>query len=239
VLYRQAAGVTAVTRPFCEHIDRLRGRAPKSVLLPNGTLELFFDVDGDGTREAIRRRLGAIDRFLVTFAGTLGIAQALPKVLDAAADAHDLAFAFVGEGPLRDSLVRSAQARGLRNVSFHEQVAVEDVPPFLAASDALLVTLSAHPTFSDFVPSKILDFLAVGRPLIVSAGGEAVRLLERSGGGLVVPPENPEELVRAARWLAAHPDRAAEMGRRGREFASRRLRLRQAERLERLLVDLI
>jgi glycosyltransferase involved in cell wall biosynthesis len=241
LLYKQAAAVTAVTRPFCEHIDRIRDRSPGSVLIPNGTLELFFDADGedDEATAALRRRLAGDRSFLVTFAGTLGIAQALPRLLDAAAIAPEVAFALVGDGPVRDPLVRAAHSRGLANVSFHEQVPVEDVPPILAASDALLVTLSAHPTFADFVPSKIVDFLAVGRPLVVAAGREAARLVERSGGGIAVPPESPDDLVRAVRWLAEHPADAAEMGRRGRSFATTRLRLRQAERLERLLVDLV
>ena len=42
LLYRQAAAVVAVTRPFCDHIDALRGRSPRTVLIPNGTLDLFF-----------------------------------------------------------------------------------------------------------------------------------------------------------------------------------------------------
>ena len=76
-LYRQAAVVTAVTGPFCEHIDAIRSGGPRSVLLPNGTLDMFFE-NGDP------ERLAAPDEFLVTFAGTHGIAQALASVLDAA-----------------------------------------------------------------------------------------------------------------------------------------------------------
>jgi hypothetical protein len=46
-------------------------------------------------------------------------------------------------------------------------------------------------------------------------------------------------LADAARWLAAHPDQAAEMGRRGRAFAATRLRSHQAERLEELLMAVV
>ena len=57
LLYREAAAVTAVTQPFCEHIDRdPRPRASRPSLLPNGTLELFFDDAGPGDA---RERLGA------------------------------------------------------------------------------------------------------------------------------------------------------------------------------------
>ena len=73
--------VVAVTRPFCEHIDRIRAASPATVLLPNGTLEQFF---ADGARDAERRFGVPDDAFLVTFAGTLGIAQALPSALEAA-----------------------------------------------------------------------------------------------------------------------------------------------------------
>ena len=109
----------------------------------------------------------------------------------------------------------------------------------LAGSDALLVSLSGHPTFEQFVPSKMIDFMAVGRPVILAAAGEAVRVLERAGGGIAVAPEDPDALAGAVRWLAAHPREAAEMGRRGRAYAQTRLRSVQAERLEQLMLDIV
>jgi len=232
-LYREAAVVVAVTRPFCEHIDRIRGRPPATTLIPNGTLDHFFD-------GADRTRLGvADDRFLVTFAGTHGIAQALPAVLEAAEQLRDepVTFAFVGEGPVKDKLVRRARHRKLDNVVFHPQVPLEEVPRILAGSDALLVPLSGHPTFADFVPSKMIDFMAAGRPVILSAAGESARILERSGAGLSVAPESPEALAAAVRQLTNHPAEAALMGERGRSFARARLRSTQAERLEQVLLD--
>ena len=237
MLYRQATAVTAVTQPFCDHIDAIRGHKPRTVLLPNGTLELFFD---DADPGDARELLGARDGVgLVTFAGTLGIAQALPSVLDAARlSGDDIQWAFVGDGPSRELLLRGAEKRQLRNVRFHPQVPLEDVPQLLAASDVLLVTLAAHPTFTDFVPSKLIDFMAAGKPVLLAAAGESARLLEAAGGGIAVAPEEPQALTDAARWLLGHPAEAAEMGARGRAFARSRLRSVQAARLESLLLEL-
>ena len=236
-LYRSAEVVTAVTQPFCEHIDRIRNGGTPTVLLPNGTLDRFFvDLEGDGL-ERLSTNPG---RFLVTFAGTLGIAQALPSVIDAAQRLNGEAeFAFVGDGPMKEIVTGLVRDKGLTNVAFHPQRPIEEIPPALAGSDALLVSLSAHPTFEQFVPSKMIDFMAVGRPVILAAAGEAVRVLERAGGGIAVAPEDPDALADAVRWLASHPSEAAEMGRRGRAFAVSRLRSAQAERLEKLMLDVV
>lgn len=234
-LYGEAAAIAAVTRPFCEHIDALRRRAPATAMIPNGTLELFFE-NGRGDRN----RLGVPDgRFLATFAGTHGIAQGLPAILDAAELAPDISFAFVGDGPLKSLLSRTAASRELGNVSFHPQVPLEEMPPILFGSDALLVPLSSHETFAKFVPSKMIDFLASGRPVVLAAAGEPARLLSASGGGIAVPPEDPAALARAIRWLVEHPAEAERMGRAGSAFARRRLREVQAERLEQLLYDVV
>jgi hypothetical protein len=236
-LYRAAAVTTAVTKPFCDHIDVSRTHGPRTVLLPNGTIPRFFENHGD--HRASRFGVPA-DRFLVTFAGILGIAQALPSTLEAAELVDDVAdFQFVGDGPLRATLMNDMRSRSLRNVHFRSQVPLDEITPILASSDALLVTLSAHPTFKQFVPSKLIDFMAAGKPVVLSAAGEAARILNRAGGGIAVPPEDPVELARAVRWLAEHPDEAARMGQRGRAFASRRLRSTQAERLEQLLFDAV
>jgi glycosyltransferase involved in cell wall biosynthesis len=234
-LYKGSAAVVAVTRPFCEHIDRIRNAPPGTALIPNGTLERFF-VEHD---RKVRAGLGIEPgRFLVTFAGTHGIAQGLPSALEAASRANGVHFAFVGEGPAKESLVAAARERELQNVTFHSQVPIEEIPSILTASDALLVPLSAHPTFDGFVPSKLFDFMAAGQPVILSARGEAARIVERVGAGVVTPPEDPDRLAGAALWLAEHPPEAKEMGRRGQEFARGQLRRVQAERLEQLLLQL-
>jgi len=236
-LYRQAAAVVAVTRPFCDHVDRLRGRPPGTVLIPNGTLDLFFDVNGGSARSS----LGVPDdAFVITFAGTHGIAQALSPILDAAAEVDDrFHFVFVGEGPVKERLRHDAEQLGLENVHFHGQVPISEIPGILRASDALLVPLSGHPVFADFVPSKMIDFMAVGKPVILSANGESARLLERAGAGLAISPENPDALAGAVQWLANNPAEAGVMGERGREFARRRMRIVQAERLEQVLLDVV
>jgi putative colanic acid biosynthesis glycosyltransferase WcaI len=234
-LYKSAGAVVAVTRPFCEHIDGIRRRPPRTVFIPNGTLEWFF---ARQDRKA-RAELGIdAERFLVTFAGTHGIAQGLSAVLQAATRANGIHFAFVGEGPSKNALVASARELSLENVSFHAQVPIEQIPRVLASSDALVVPLSAHPTFAGFVPSKLYDFMAVGRPVIFSGRGEAARIVEVTGSGLVVEPEQPGALAQAAVWLAEHPREASAMGKRGQEFARGRLRRVQAERLEQVILHL-
>jgi len=236
MLYRNAAEVVAVTRPFCRHIDRVRGRG-LTAHIPNGTLERFFVEAAPPTRAALGL---PDDAFLVTFAGTLGIAQALPALIDAAERTDgDAVFSLIGDGPMKASLIEEAESRGLENVLFHPQVDPEEIGSYLAASDALVVTLSAHPTFRDFVPSKMIDFMATGRPVILSAAGESARLLERAGAGVVVPPEDPNALSKAVDWLATHPAEAKQMGLRGRAFARSRLRLVQAARLEHVLADVV
>lgn len=232
LVYRQSDAVVAVTRPFAEHIDAIRGRGPATALVPNGTLDLFFEPAAPEPR--------APDRYVLTFAGTIGIAQALPAVLDAAALLADEALVqLVGDGPVKEILERDAADRGLDNVVFRPQLPLHEIPPVLAASDALLVSLSAHPTFEAFVPSKLIDFMATGKPVILSAAGEAARILERADAGVVVSPEDPGALAEAVRRLRDDPVEAAAMGERGRAAARTRLRSRQAERLEAVLVDTV
>jgi glycosyltransferase involved in cell wall biosynthesis len=232
LLYRTASAVTCVTAPFCEHVNRYRRDRSPAIFLPNGTLEQFFVENG-----APRERLNVSDgKFLATYAGTHGIAQGLPTLLEAAQMLADVAnFAFVGEGPLKERLVQTARALELDNVRFNGEVPLHEVPALLRASDALLVPLSAHPTFADFVPSKLFDYMAVARPIVLSAVGEPARILDRANAGLVVRPEDPVALANAVRWLAEHREEASAMGERGRDFARRWPRLVQAERLECIL----
>lgn len=227
-LYRASAAVTATTRPFTRHIDRLAGR-PVSIHLPNGALDDLVQLP--------ERPPPARTPFVVGYAGNLGIAQGLDIVLDAAERlGEDCRFVLVGGGPLTDRLRAECVRRRLENVELRPPVPVDEVGEFLQDCHALLVPLRAHPLLADFIPSKLYDAMAVGRPVLVAARGEAAELTRETGAGMVVEPEDGAALAEAVRALARDPARASEMGAAGRRAAAPMARSQQLDRLEDVLL---
>jgi len=229
-LYRRAARVTATTRPFCEHIDRIAGRRV-SVHLPNGALDELLAMPDRSPAQG--------NGFVVGYAGNLGIAQGLDIVLDAAERLRDLnaRFVLVGDGPVGDHLRTEQRTRRLSNVEIRHSVPVSEVGSFLQDCDALLVPLSRHPLLADFIPSKLYDAMAVGRPAIVAATGEAAALVREAEAGVVVPPEDGAALAAAVRDLSRDPALVRRLGEAARDAANGLGRSRQVERLEAVLAE--
>ncbi|HXG60977.1 MAG TPA: glycosyltransferase family 4 protein [Planctomycetota bacterium] len=237
-LYGRADRIVTVGEGYRRRIHDLYGiPLDRMDVVPNG---VDFGLFRPGPRDNdIRRELGWEGRFVVLYLGTHGMAHALDKVLEAArllrAEARIL-FAFVGDGAEKESLRRRAAELGLPNVRFIEAQPKSRVPPFYAACDLGLVTLRRAELFQDVLPSKIFEYLAMERPIVLSVGGEARALVEEAGAGEYVPPENPEALADAVRRLAADRDRLERMGRRGRDYVLARFdRARLAERYLQIL----
>ena len=226
-LYRRSAAVTATTRPFCAHIDTVTGER-RSVLVPNGALDELLERSETPPPEG---------PFTLGYFGNIGVAQGLGILLDAAERlrGEDVRFMVVGGGPLAAQLESERTRRGLDVVELRPQVPTAEVGAALESCDALLVPLRAHGLLEDFIPSKLYDAMAVGRPVIVASGGEAAALTRETGCGLVIAPEDGEALAGAVRELAASPERARELGAAGRRVAGVHARSAQVERLERVL----
>jgi glycosyltransferase involved in cell wall biosynthesis len=170
---------------------------------------------------------GAGEDFRVLYAGTLGLAQGVVTLLDAAARLAEsnpaIRIRIAGDGAEAPALRRRAES--LPNVEMLGTVERRRVPRLLAESDAAAVLLRDLPVFQDAVPTKLLEALAAGRPVVLAAKGEAARLLDRSGGGVVAAPESPVALADAIERLAADRDSGRAMGTAGRRFAEDRLGL--------------
>ncbi|SNQ47399.1 putative glycosyl transferase [Frankia canadensis] len=129
-------------------------------------------------------------------------------------------FAFVGEGAQKRRLADHVRGLGLTNTVLHDGVPREQVPGVVAAADICVVPLRDVPMFDTFIPSKMFELLAAGRPVIGTVRGEAARIL-MAAGQAVVPPEDPDALAREVARLAADPDRRARMARDGRAYVER------------------
>lgn len=240
-LYRSAERIVIVSEGFRPHLREAGVPDDRIVYVPNGIDPRFLQQESDDP-EVLRARHGLEGRFVVSYIGTHGMAHALDTVLDAARELKDddaIRFLFVGDGAERERLVERAQDLGLRNVVFLGQQARRSIAGFYRASDLCIVPLRDLPMFRKVLPSKIFEILGVGTPIICSVPGEAGRLVERSGGGVVIPPEDAAALARAIRELRADPKRLRTMGERGRAFVFRehlrpRLARRMVDALERM-----
>jgi glycosyltransferase involved in cell wall biosynthesis len=116
------------------------------------------------------------------------------------------------------------------------------MPDWIASIDLLLVLLRDLPVFETVIPSKIFEFLAQERPVVLAAKGEIRRMMEEAGGALVIDPEAQDQLVSAIENVMDHPAEAAERAVAGRHWVEQGyvrddLARKMATFLERILVE--
>lgn len=145
-------------------------------------------------------------------------------------------FLFVGDGADCGRIQRRAAAMKLDNVRFLPLLDQNDFRGLLAASGICLVTQQQSVSEIAF-PSKIVTYLAAGRPIIASVNSECevARVVRESGAGRVVDAEEPEALSGALQELR-NAD-LLQFGERAREYATLRWSsIRVLGHLERSLV---
>ncbi len=219
-LYRKSDRIVTVGQGYKRAIEEKYGVEPSHIeVVPNGIDTSLF-IPGERNNE-VKREFGWGDKTVLMYLGTHGMAHALHVVVEAAQQLKDdkqYHFVFVGEGAEKSRLKAMAGKWGLGNVQFIDQQAKERIPAFYSACDIGLVTLRDTPLFQEVLPSKIFEYLAMERPVLISVGGEARRLVEAANGGVYVEPENADALVGAIRQHAGDRKALEQMGQNGREF---------------------
>lgn len=234
--YRRAAHLAVQSPGIRNELARRGIPAGKMSVVPNYC-------DEASMRPAPRdpelaRALGLEGRFVVLFAGTMGIAQGLETVLEAAAlvrdSLPDVCLALMGAGVQRDVLERQAREAGLVNVRFLPARPAQEMAPALALADALLVHLKDSPLHRITVPSKTQAYLAAGRPIVMAVAGDAADLVSRASAGILCRPGDAGALAEAiARMRALAPSERERMGQAGARFYREELSLeRSVERFE-------
>ena len=233
--YRQAAAIACPTEGIFAALESRPESAGKAALTrPAVDLERFdlamarsksAAANDGGEEEGGRRPLR------VLYAGTVGLAHGLGTLLDAAEELDrraaarggeaDLAVTIAGDGADAPALRARLAAGGPAGVRMLGAVPAERVPALYAESDVAVVMLRDLPIFEGALPTKMLEAMAAARPVVLAARGEAARLVEAEGCGLVVAPEDPRALAGALETLAADPARRAAMGAAGRAAAER------------------
>jgi colanic acid biosynthesis glycosyl transferase WcaI len=225
-LYRRAQRIVVVTPAFKDHLMRhWNVPAEKISVVENGVETDLFRPDLAAAE--VRAQLNLADRFVICYIGTIGNAHGLQTMIAAAEELQtampSAMFLVLGEGAEKEQVVQLAATRGVTNIQFLGQQPRERIPSYVSAADVCLVMLKKTELFKTVIPTKLLEYMACGRPAIVAVDGQARQIIEEARAGVFVQPENETALVNAILSLGADPEARAKMGMNGRQYVVDRL----------------
>ncbi|MCB8882205.1 glycosyltransferase family 4 protein [Acidisoma cellulosilytica] len=179
-----------------------------------------------GARDnAWRRKMGLSGQFVFMYTGTLALKhdpQLLLALCDAYAQNEAVQIVVVAAGINAQRLAELQRQSPRRNLTLLPLQPAEELPEVLATADVLLAILEEDA--GEFaVPSKLLNYLCAGRPILLSAPGDnlATVIMEESGAGLTVTPQDASGFLESAQALHRDDASRQRFGQSGRAYAER------------------
>lgn len=120
-------------------------------------------------------------------------------------------FLVVGDGPQREGLQTLANELGLSE-AVHFLGTRHDIPEVLALTNVFLLT-----SHMEANPVSIMEAMATEKPVVATRVGSVPETVLDGQTGFLVPPGDAVQLAARTVELLRDPDRAAAMGRAGRE----------------------
>jgi len=215
-VYRRMDHILVVTPGARENIEKKGAARSKISILPQWADGSLFGNETSKEVSAMRLRENWENRFVVLFAGNVGLVQGLDVMLEAAKKVRGTKclFAIIGDGNEKGRLQILVEENGLENnVRFYERVTPAEVSKYFAAADVLYVPLKGSALNEFVIPGKTYAYLAAGKPILMATGGAGNRLIQRAGAGLAVEADNVDSLVAGLMKFMALDDSAMkEMG---------------------------
>ena len=202
-------------------LDLIRGYGvpdSKVSLIPNwAPLDEIVPVDRHNAWSAEH---GLDDGFVFLYAGRLGTRHAPHLLFELAAAATGITLIVVSTSLEADKFAAEVARRGINNIRVLPTQPYVELSEVLGAADVLVAMLDRQGA-RILVPSKVLSYMAAGRPVLAAIPAESymAQVLIESGSGVVVDPDDHEGWLAAARELAGDSDRRARMAASARAYA--------------------
>ncbi|MGZ5620184.1 MAG: glycosyltransferase [Methylobacter sp.] len=163
----------------------------------------------------------------IVYLGTMASVRKLHMLIDAFALVHKArpmaTLLMVGEGTKfqdRASLEQQAASLGLTDaVQFTGFVPIEEAWSLASSAAACVSPFYPSQILNSTSPTKLQEYMALGRPVVCNDHPEQTAIIKASGAGLCVS-WNEQEFAAAITWMLDHPEEAEAMGRKGPVWVS-------------------
>lgn len=238
-LYRRADRVMVNSPGFIAHVTSRGTRRVE--LIPNGADPSMFDPSNNSAD--FRRTHQLEDKFVALYAGAHGMSNDLGVVLDAAKllmDEKKIQIMLLGDGKEKPALQARAKQMGLSNIIFLPSVPKSEMPNALAAADVCIAILKPLEEYKTTYPNKVFDYMAAGRPVVLTIDGVIREVVEAAGCGKFSTPGDAKIMAETIKYFCADRDRTRKMGLAGRAYLEKNFsRAAIGEKLMRFLEEMV
>ena len=140
------------------------------------------------------------DKFIFLYSGAMAAVYDFDLLLEAAKELNNLPLYFVlaGGGRQKNKIAERIRAEKIKNVLIMDSVSKEKLPVLLAAADAGIAVLSDMPLLKYVYATKIFDYMAAGKPIVIAMEGVSPDLIcNKAQCGVCVEPKDKNALKRA------------------------------------------
>ncbi len=219
----RAAALSTITKAMQERVIGKGLDSNRVMIFPNWVdTETMRPISGP---TAFRREHKLEGKFVVLYAGNIGIHQGLDMLLEAARvlqERDDIVFVVAGDGNYRQLFAERLAAQPDLHVRLLPLQPKERWAEMLSSADVGLVMETRHMANLS-MPSKILNQMSCGRPLVAVTAPETAlaQILKETGAGVVVSPGSAKSLALTLADLASAPAKCLGMGSAAREYVVR------------------
>ncbi|CAN7720621.1 glycosyltransferase family 4 protein [Aquipseudomonas alcaligenes] len=219
LLYDKADRIVTLTRGIYRDIQARGWPAEKLAVITCGVDTGMLYSDAVAGSE-VRKALGWEDARIVLYLGAMGEANNLEVVLEAARHSTDerLRYLLVGDGMKRLHLEARVSELGLTNVKILPPIPKDEARGYINAADICVVTLLDIPLFLGAIPTKLLDYMACGRPVLCGVAGEAGEIVHTAGAGLTFQANDAVRLAELVEQLCDDETARVSMGERAEAY---------------------
>lgn len=199
--YRNATHIVALSPCTRDGIIALGVNQNDITVIPNCADTDLFRVDSDVGEKFINEHPYLQNKKIVAYVGTLGLANGVDYIVQLAARMKDrdpnIYFVIVGDGAKRDQIAKIAGELDVfgKNFWMLPPLPKNQVPPVLSAATAVCSTFIIDAAPWPNSANKFFDGMAAGKPIIINYLGWQKGVLDQSGAGITLPPDDLDRAV--------------------------------------------
>ena len=164
--------------------------------------------------------------FTLMYSGAIVDSYDFDLILNAAKNLKEKKIRFIirGKGELKEGILDKIRKEKLTNVSIDDTIVpYEEISTVLSKADVFLIPMKDESTLNMSLPTKILEYKAIGRPIICCSSGAPGNFVEKTKSGVKLEYGDLNEFIKCIIKLKENPELCKEMGRNGRIFVEENL----------------